>query len=182
MCINKTEEFVVMQEIAIPTLTRSIIGTMNYVWLMTVGNGLCVLIIDYERNGGDPQKRTVLNQLISFISMCLIGQAIIAGTIAEVVTLTGPVGLTIGSVFIATHFTTSLACLLSIAEQVVIRCLMLVWKNVSILNDDFFGFFLKLFNLVLASAVTSVFMILNLHINNETVRLIGNFEGLDTSR
>ncbi len=174
MVLNLSVNFEDANDGVAPTLTRSIIGTLNYVLFMTVGNGLCVLIIDFERFGGDPQKRTLINQMISFNFMCLIVQAIIAGSIAEVVTLTGPVGETWTAVFISAHFGASMASLLSLVEQLGVRCLIsFAWKNLSHLNDDFFGLFLKLFNLMITLELSAIFIMLDFHINRENVRLTG---------
>ncbi len=52
-----------------PSTTRSVIGVVNYIVSSTIGTALLLGIIDYEKNGGDPAKRTVVNHLTSYSCM-----------------------------------------------------------------------------------------------------------------
>ncbi len=75
--------------------STAIAGTFCYILWITVGNGLRFAIIQFERFGGDPKKRSVGNQLISCGCILSIVYCCIAGTIIEIYLVSGPVGHTL---------------------------------------------------------------------------------------
>ena len=51
---------------------NAIIGLMFYISMLIFGNGACFILIIYEKERMDPQKRTINNQLLSKLCYMLI--------------------------------------------------------------------------------------------------------------
>ncbi len=145
------------------TLTRQILGSVNYVLGLTIGNGLYAGIIHYEHFGGDPQKRTVLNSLTAYGCAMLCCHQLVTGTVTEAFFMEGPVGGIPALIHIVARMFTSVGMFLAWTEQVVIKWLMVFrWKNAAVLSDDFFALFFKLFNVMIASGMCVCNVVLGL--------------------
>ncbi len=107
----------------------------------------------YERFGGDPQKRTILNQLIGVLAL----NSLVASLICQVALLHrlihGPLSVSMAIlVFFAPNFISSIVLLMILNEIILIRFLSAFWwKQLPPLNDDFVGVFLNFVNYGLAT-------------------------------
>ncbi len=103
----------------------------------------------YERFGGDPRKRTILNQLIGLLALNNIcGQLIGMLAFYYRLAISGPLSMTAAKImFLVPNVTTSFVILLILDEIILIRWLsVFIWKQLPPLNDDFFGLFFKCLN------------------------------------
>ncbi len=62
----------------------------NFVLIQTVGNVLTIAIIHYEKWGGDPKKRSLSNQLLSFCFLTGLIASIINQNIYLIRAMCGP--------------------------------------------------------------------------------------------
>ncbi len=76
-----------------------IIVFLNYILIQLVGNVFTFSIIHYERWGGDPQKRSLSNQLTSFCFVNVAFASIVNYSIYFVRAMVGPIGWFWGSFF-----------------------------------------------------------------------------------
>ncbi len=159
-----------------PCLAWTIISLTNFVLCLVFGNLLYLLIIDFEHYGGDPKKRTVINRLSSFMCWNLMAHIFIPSSVAQYHLIFGPVGNTLGTIHIATRVILGLNCFLSIAEQMIIKCLMVFkWKSVSIICDEYFGIFLSLFNTITSLIFTISLVFLGGHRSENFAVFTGDF-------
>ncbi len=84
--------------------TTSIIGSLSFLVSITFGIGAYCLIIQYEKYGGDPKKRSLGNQLVFIYCTCSIIHCLVCGTIAEIFFVNGQVGHCLGWIFITTRY------------------------------------------------------------------------------
>ncbi len=115
------------------------------------GNGFCLGIWSFEKYGGDPHKRTVLNRLVSQGSLNLVLMNATGLTTLMVRLLFGPLDhFTAEAMFFVSNTTFGTMTLLVFNEMAVIRFLSLFyWKIVPPISDDFFGVFLWCANFAL---------------------------------
>ena len=116
------------------------------------------IVWHYERFGGDPCKRTILNQFIGmiFLSMMTVGMVtemslmyrLLFGALSMEVTM-----LT----FVATSVISGLFVLLTLNEILIVRCYTLVLlKQLPPINDDFFAMFTHCLNYALSVMFASM--------------------------
>ena len=148
-----------------PSLERSLIGSINYVVCMTLGNAMLLGIVDFERWGGDPMKRTVLNQLTSFACSCIILHGTWTGSIYQWIILMGPAGpgLAMGIV-IGRNFLTIMA-FLALVEHILIQCLIVFKWGTVVLLDDFLFRFLSCLNVTVSSLIAGIYYFFELYEN-----------------
>ena len=126
-----------------------IVFALTTLFLGTIALGC---IWHFERYGGDPQKRTILNQLIGLLALNnLFGQAPQLLTVSYRL-LFGPLTVQMAMwSFIAVTIASSMVILFILDEIILIRWLsVFVWKQLPPINDDFFGMFLTRLNFGLA--------------------------------
>ncbi len=153
------------EDILDPSLERSIFGSINYVVCMTLGNAMLLGIIDFERWGGDPMKRTVLNQLTSLAFGGILFHGILTGSIYQWIVLTGPGGTGMAaSIVIGRNFSTVLI-FLNLVEHIWIQCLIMYkWKSV-VFIEDFMARFLACLNLLVSLLIAGTYYFFELYKN-----------------
>ncbi len=130
-----------------PTLIRTLIGSINYFVSMLFGNTLLIGIMDFEHWGGDPMRRTVLNQLTSLACGSVLVLGTLTGSIYQWIVITGPSGPNLAALLvIGRHMSTSFG-LLSVVQHILIQCLVLYKRKNLLLVDDFVSRFLFNLNL-----------------------------------
>ena len=117
--------------------------------VILVGSGsLLGLIWHYERHGGDPQKRTILNQLIGLFAVdTFVGNFISVPSLLCRLAY-GPMSmdLALGTFFVPSMVAGTVS-LLILNEITVIRFMSAFWwKQLPPINENFFGLFLPCFN------------------------------------
>jgi hypothetical protein len=87
-----------------------------------IGTTMLSGIIHYEHYGGDPQKRTILNQLVSFISICGIVGNLLLLTIFNWRLTIGPINPMVATyLFFVFRVGIGIAILLSLNQLIIIR-------------------------------------------------------------
>ena len=66
-------------------------------FLTLIGNGLCLVVINYEQFGGDPMKRGIENKLISSVCVAQILGMFSSATLSLIRALYGPVNIIIAT-------------------------------------------------------------------------------------
>ena len=102
----------------------------------------------YERFGGDPQKRNILNQLIGMLAANGMIWQNISFIVAFSRLIFGPLSVDLTSmVFVYPTVIGDVSILCILNEIMILRCLSVcLWKQSPPLSDDFFGFFLRWLN------------------------------------
>jgi hypothetical protein len=122
-------------------------------FIQVFGNGLCSSIIAYERYGGDPQKRTILNQLFSNLAFNVIVLNVIPLNVFTLRLIFGPImsPFVAKMCFFIPKVSIGFASLLLLNEMIVIRFIsVFVWKRIPPVNDYFLFAALNVTNGVLA--------------------------------
>ncbi len=112
------------------------------------GNPMCLAIWSYERYGGDPQKRTILNQLTSDLAWhCILANMTSLATFMFRLT-TGPLSTFMASsTYYVSNQTVAISAMLSLNEMAILKFLSIfTWKRLPPINEDFFGHFLRIMN------------------------------------
>ena len=133
-----------------PTTIRSIIGSLNYSLCMIIGNFMYIGIIDFEKWGGDPMRRTVLNQLTSLACGSILVLVTWTGSIYQWIIIYGPSGPRLASWFVLSRKTFSLLVSMSVLEHILIQLLVVYKWNRVLLHDNFLARFLYGFNLMIS--------------------------------
>ena len=122
-------------------------SSIVYIVLMVVnhiiGPFLLAGIIAYERYGGDPQKRNIINRLQSFGLANLIMTTTIHGIVRIIREIFGLIGLDVMICIECLFCLFACNALLFFAEMSVLQLLyIVVWKRFKPLNDEFLAWFL----------------------------------------
>ena len=151
----------------IPTVVV-ILGTTNYVLIMTLGNGFHYGIIFYEKFGGDPKKRSIGNQLVSFACSGVIFHTVVTGSIFTLYSWIGPLGSSIATIALFARIAAGLAIALSFTELILYKCFMVFNLKIALgLNDDLFALFIKLCNVLSVSVIAGSHIFLG-NVNGRT--------------
>jgi hypothetical protein len=87
-----------------------------------IGTTMLSGIIHYEHYGGDPQKRTILNQLVSFISICLILGNLLPVNIFLWRLIIGPINPMVATyLFFVFRSGLGISVLLSLNQLIIVR-------------------------------------------------------------
>ncbi len=113
---------------------------------LLVGVSFCVW--HYERFGGDPQKRTIFNQLVGALAENNMTVQTMANTALFYRLILGPLSMDLTlTLFMHTSVIGSLAIIFTLDEMMVLRFLsVFLWKQSPPINDDFFGVFFQCLN------------------------------------
>ncbi len=106
------------------------------------------IVWHYERFGGDPQKRTILNQLIGMLAINNLALQNFALMVLSIRLIFGPLSLAEAMIaFLAPSVVSSLVVMFILNEIIIIRCCTVVLlKQLLRINDDFLASFIKLAN------------------------------------
>ncbi len=121
--------------------------------LLSFSIGPLASLWHFERFGGDPQKRTILNQLIGVMAL----NALVALFFCTIVFLfrvaLGPLPIPVAvATFFVPNFIAGTVVILMLNEIILIRFLSVFWwKQLPPLNDGFFGIFFHWMNYGLAT-------------------------------
>ena len=137
--------------------TFRVLAFFAYILLIPIGCSLLFLMIHYEHFGGDPQKRSIFNQIIGFLAAIELVTGIVTEHIfiARIVFGCLPSGL--GTCFWFINKSKHVACSILImiaATYKVIR--MYSFRRIASLNDDSFSTFFLLASIMNAFIFTFV--------------------------
>ena len=110
-------------------------------------------IIYYETNGGDPLKRTVLNQIISLLASYVLYGNIFIQPVWLYRLICGPVSFETALVFMFyPKSLVTMSALLAGLEYIYVRYFTIcIWKGPAPLNELFFGNAIALINLIVTA-------------------------------
>ncbi len=116
------------------------------------------IVWHYERYGGDPQKRTILNQLIGMMAWNNLTVQVVAAMSLLFRLLFGQLPMEVVMVtFVAPNVISSLFILFILNEIIIVRCYTLVLlKQLPPINDDFFATFIQCLNYTLGVMFVSM--------------------------
>ena len=138
-------------------LQMKIILTLEYLLLLSVGGSLHYGIAYYEFNAGDSQKRGLLNQLLSYMSLIAIFHMFIHTTSISLRAWIGPLNGTICSLSVAAQVICMSNQIFVIIEQTINRHIKLQkWKIKTKLGVPFWIKFYVVFNNVIATLLVLV--------------------------
>ncbi len=122
---------------------------------IVLSTGVSFCLWNYERFGGDPQKRTIFNQLLGMLAVNNMSLQVVGSTTLICRLLFGPLSIDASTVmFINVNAAGSLAVLFTLNQIMVLRCLSVcLWKQSPPINDDFFGTFFHCLNFGLAAVL-----------------------------
>ena len=134
------------------SLPMKIILTLECILIVLVGGSLHYGITYYEFNAGDSQKRGLLNQLLSYMSLIAISHISIQTTSISLRAWIGPLNGTICSILVAAQIICVYNLLLVMLEQTINRHIKLQkWKIQTKLGVNFWIKFYAVFNNVVAT-------------------------------
>ena len=145
--ISKVQTFQDELEILFDTIPSQVIHGLLFALIETINNVFYFYLINYERNGGDPMKRSVKNRL-----MAQTGYVMILTNLTVTPTwfwraFFGPLDPWIASVADAFRQFTLTWLTLCFSEGILIKAVMtLKWNKFSAIDEEFCGNFLCIFN------------------------------------
>ncbi len=115
------------------------------------GSGLCFGIWSFERYGGDPQKRTILNRLLGQVALNTILTNVLGLSSFMARLIVGPLSpAMVEAMFFVINTAFGSATLMALDQMAFIRLFTLsFWKHMPPIDDDFFGRYLWLLNVIL---------------------------------
>ena len=130
------------------TLPIKIMTGLNLGLRLTFGNFFALTLIHYEKFGGDPMKRSIINQIISLMCCCLLVNSLISQPLAAYSIIIGPISQFLAKFCLFDGGSFQGIVLLGLAEIVIIQNLMLFNLSfVSRFDESFFGKFIVMWNL-----------------------------------
>ena len=138
-------------------LPMKIILTLEYLLLLLIGGSLHYGIAYYEFNAGDSQKRGILNQLLSYMSLNAIFWTVTQTTTITLRAWIGPLNGTICRLSVAAQIFCMSNQIFVIIEQTINRHIKLQkWKIKTKLGVPFWIKFYVVFNTVIATLLVLV--------------------------
>ncbi len=127
------------------TLTEQILVVLHYLLALTFSIVYLGFIVYHEHYGEDPQRRTLVNYLMSMLCSTLMFIAVTTIPIALLRTIWGSLPLTLTQIYLFIHSVGSHLSVILFAIGITFLAISLTrWKLVAALNENFWGFFLSL--------------------------------------
>ena len=150
---NETNRIIAGEDAEI-SLTIKIMICFEFLLVVLFGGFLHYGIAFYDFNGGDSQKRGLLNQLLSYMSLEAIFHLFIQMTSMLIRALFGPMNVTLSKVLTSAQVVCMINQLLVITEQVTNRHMKIQkWKIKTKLSIEFWVKFYFIMNHSIAFAV-----------------------------
>ena len=151
------------------SLPIKIILTLECILIVLVGGSLHYGITYYEFNAGDSQKRGLLNQLLSYMSLIAISHISIQTTSLSLRAWIGPLNGTICSILVAAQIICVYNLLLVMLEQTINRHIKLQkWKIQTKLGVNFWIKFYAVFN----NAIATLLLLTQFYLSEEKHLLV----------
>ena len=149
-------------------ISGKIILYFNIIMTSLIGPGLMLGIVVFEMFGGDSQKRTIMNRLLSAI---LINSAILSvlfGVCRITRDVVGPFGYNAAMFFRLSTSFFKLAAYFFYNALTIFRFLFIaVWKRMRGIQDKFWAYFLSLVAYVLSFWCITELILSGFHPNND---------------
>ncbi len=112
------------------------------------GNTMCLSIWSYERYGGDPQKRTILNQLTGQLVMhCVFANLTSLATFMFRLAF-GPIStFWVEATYFISNAHVGITSVFAFSEIAILKFLSIfIWKRLPPINEEFLGLFFRIAN------------------------------------
>ncbi len=127
------------------SLGLKIVAVVTYFMTACIGAPLLVGIAQFEKYGGDPQKRLLDNQLVSFLMSIDCAATSVNGFIISLRTFIGPVGNFVATIFLLHKEFIIGSSQSALTMLMLFKCLSIFnWRLASQLNEDFMSRFLSM--------------------------------------
>ena len=137
--------------------TLRILACIAYILLMPIGCTLLFLILHYEQFGGDPQKRSIFNQIIGFIAAIELVTALVTEHIFMARVFIGCLPSGLGSFFwFMNGFKHATYTILLVIATTYKMIRTYSFRRIAGLNDDFFSLFFFMASIMNAFIFTFV--------------------------
>ena len=144
-----------------------ILGIVFHGIILVIGSLLWFGIIHFERFGGDPQKRSISNYIVSYIaSSVLTLKVLIIECIIIVRFVRGCLHFIMGEILmISRYFNVQFIAIMCMINMLY-KCFQLYFPNYSLrLNDDFWSIILLITSMALSMIVIATGCIFGFHYN-----------------
>ena len=137
------------------TIHAKIVGLLIY-FLGCLGTFSIIGIINYEKFGQDPQKRSFADQIFAFNCKMFMILFPIFWTIGQIRWVFGPIGYVGAN--LRWYLVSSLLCIpLGFTEGILFRFLVIYsWKKCAMINDEFCAIFFNALNFMLAQMISII--------------------------
>ena len=124
--------------------TIKTLGIIFHVIIMIFGSFLWFGIIHFERFGGDYQKRSLSNHIVSYIATSiLIFKVLLIESMILARFMFGCLSFMLGEIFMISRYINVYFITLMNMANIIYKCLTLYYPNFTLLlNDDFWSFIL----------------------------------------
>ena len=127
--------------------SSKIVHGVLFVLIEIINNLFYFCLINYERFGGDPMKRSVKNRLIAQTGYVMIMTNFTVTPIWAWRAFFGPLDPCLASIADALRHLTLVWLVLCFTECIALKALLtLKWNKVSAMDEEFWGIFLWIFN------------------------------------
>ena len=140
---------------AYDSLALKIIALITYILKIPVGCTLLFLVIHFEQFGGDPQKRSIFNQIFAYMAAIKIVGVLLIQNLFTARVFFGCMPDVLGTViWFSMIFENVIALLLLMVASTYKMLRLYFFNRIACLNDDFFSIFI----LLATSTISMVFM------------------------
>ena len=151
---------------AYESLTLKIIAIITYILKVPVGCTLLFLVIHFEQFGGDPQKRSIFNQIFAYMAAIKIIGVLLIQNLFTIRVFFGCMPDVLGTVIWFSMIFENVIVLLLLMVASTYKMLRLYFFNrMACLNDDFFSIFI----LLVTITISMIFMTIE-YMMGENVR------------
>ena len=117
-----------------------------------IGNILCLIIFHYERFGGDPMKRSIVNKFISTICLTMAATTFLSASILLMRVFYGPFTLVLAKVLTSLAIYGVLFLCMNVICVFIMKILQIkAFYVVTELNEDFWFLVTEIFNVTFCS-------------------------------
>lgn len=137
--------------------TGQILVGLNVLSILLIGSPLLYGIIHFEYWGGDPQKRTLLNKLGSFLALFVMVVNGLTQIFTFIRVFIHPLGHYVGLMANIVRYTGNMCIFLANIEIVAFKGIQLYKFNpLASINDDFWFAFLVVFNILVSLLIFGI--------------------------
>ncbi len=157
------------------SLALKIQGGITYFLSLAIGLPCTLGIAHYERHGGDPHKRMLNNQLMTFGGLLTSIVLIQHGSVILSRALFGPVGKHLALINILVQEMAGIALPFNLTQILAFHCLRLFnWRLATGINDDFMATYLPLVSIMFGLFTSGSTLILGLFYDERYFILSGS--------
>ena len=140
---------------------------------LLIGCPLALGLAHYEKYGGDPQKRLLNNQLISYMILCGLSTITISCALLSGRVFFGPLGPHLAGFFMLQREFFGTVAPLTLSQVLTFKCLALFnWSLMSRINENFIAHFICSANFLIGGIATSLTWSLEIYLDSEAYAML----------